>query len=52
MATFRAEAAGDDNIRITITEESVDITVVENYPDLRSFWNRLGVVLNEVEQSL
>jgi hypothetical protein len=46
-----AEAAGDENIRILITEEAIELSMVEDYTNLRRFWSQLGVVLNEVEQA-
>jgi hypothetical protein len=49
--TIKAESAGGENIRLLITEGPVDIEVVENYASLRTFWNQLGVVLNEVEHT-
>jgi hypothetical protein len=49
--TVKAEPAGGENIRLLITAGPVDIEVVEDYASLRSFWNELGVVLNEVEHT-
>jgi len=49
--TVACQRAGDTTIRIEINHGPVEISVVEEFQHLRTFWNQLGQVLNQVETS-
>jgi hypothetical protein len=46
VMAIRAEHAGGDNVRLTITQGQLEVSVVEEHEDLRRFWHELGKVLN------
>jgi hypothetical protein len=49
MTFFAAKSADDKNIDVQTTYGPITIRVIEAPGHLRSFWNQLGRLLDEVE---
>jgi len=49
--TIACQRAGDTTIRLEINHGPVEISVVEEFQQLRAFWHQLGKILNTVETS-